>query len=112
MFYDRLRALCKEKGTSLSAVLKELGLSTGSTGSWKRGQLPKGDILASLAEYLDTSIDYIIFGEYKTDLTDDEKKLVELYRTTPERAKYKVLCDIDAMITEEIEKYAKEKGTG
>lgn len=112
MFYDRLRALCKEKGTSLSAVLKELGLSTGSTGSWKRGQLPKGDILASLAEYLDTSIDYIIFGEYKTDLTDDEKKLVELYRTTPERAKYKVLCDIDAMITEEIEKYAKEKETG
>ena len=37
MFYDRLRALCKERGTSLTAVLKELGLSTGSTGSWKKG---------------------------------------------------------------------------
>ena len=49
------------------------------------------------------------FVEYKTDLIDDEKELAELYRTTPEREKFKVLCDIDAMITEDIDKYAKEK---
>ncbi|MBR1562518.1 MAG: hypothetical protein IJ645_04880 [Ruminococcus sp.] len=35
--------------------------------------------------------------------------MAELYRTTPEREKFKVLCDIDAMITEDIDKYAKEK---
>ena len=112
MFYDRLRALCKEKGTSLSAVLKELGLSTGSTGSWKKGQLPKGDILAKIAQRLDTSIDYIVFGEFRSDLTDDEQRLIEAYRTAPERAKYKILCDLEQIVEEEIEKYANEKGAG
>lgn len=101
MFYDRLRALCKEKGTTLSAVLKELDLSTGS---WKKGRLPKGDILAKIAQRLDASIDYIVFGEFKSDLTDDEKRLVEAYRTAPERARYKILCDLEKIVGEEIEK--------
>lgn len=110
MFYDRLRELCKEKGTTLSAVLKELGLSTGSTGTWKKGQLPKGDILVKIAEYLNTSIDYIVLGEYKADLTNEEKHLLELYRMTPDRAKYKLICDIERIVEEEIEKFAAEKG--
>ena len=105
MFYDRLRDICKERGTTLSAVLKDLGLSTGSTGSWKKGQFPKGDVLKKISEYLDVSIDYIIFGEYKSDLNNDEKHLVELYRKTPDRAKYKLICDIERIVEEEIEKY-------
>lgn len=108
-FYERLRLLCKEKGTSLSHMLNVLGLSTGSTGNWKKGQLPKGDILVMIADYLETSVDYIIFGEYRNDLSDDEKKVLELYRLSPERAKYKILCDIEKIVNEEIEKLAKEK---
>lgn len=112
MFYDRLRAICKEKGTTLSAVLKELGLSTGSTGSWKKGQLPKGDVLVKISEYLDVSIDYIVLGEYKTDMTDEEKHLLELYRMTPDRAKYKLICDIERIVEEEIQKFNGKKGVG
>ena len=63
-----------------------------------------------ISEYLDTSIDYIVFGKYNYELTDDEKKLLELYSQTPERAKYKVLCDLEKIVAEEIEKLAKEKG--
>ena len=94
----------------MTHMLNEIGLSTGSTGNWKKGQLPKGDALAAIADYLGTSIDYIIYGEYRDDLTDDEKKLVGLYRQTPERAKYKVLCDLERIVEEEIEKLAREKG--
>ena len=112
MFYDRLRALCKERGTSLTAVLKELGLSTGSTGSWKKGQLPKGDILLKISQHLDTSIDYIVTGEFRSDLTDDEKELIEAYRSAPEKAKYKILCDLERIVEEEIENFANKKGTG
>ena len=111
-FYERLHFLCKERNTTVSHMLNELGLSTGSTGAWKKGQLPKGDALAMIADYLNTSIDYIIYGEYRSDLSDDEKKLVGLYRQTPERAKYKVLCDFEKIVDEEIDKFAKEKGTG
>ena len=109
MFYERLQQLCKEKGTSVSNMLKELGLSTGSTGNWKKGQLPKGDILVKISEYLDTSIDFIILGEFKSDLSKDEQHLVELYRNTPDRAKYKVLCDIERIVEQEIERFAVEK---
>lgn len=112
MFYERLQELCKERGTSVSKMLGDLGLSTGSTGNWKKGQLPKGDILLKISQYLDTSIDYIILGEYKTDLTDEEKQLVDLYRTTPKRAKYKVLCDFERIVEDEIEKLASQKDTG
>ena len=104
MFYERLQMLCKERNTSVTNMLNELGLSTGSTGNWKKGQLPKGDILVKIADYLNTSIDYIILGEYGYDLSDDEKTLLALYRKTPERAKYKVLCDFERITNDEIKK--------
>ena len=43
MFYDNLRAVCAEKGTTVTTVLKELHMSTGSTGKWKEGSIPKID---------------------------------------------------------------------
>ncbi len=107
-FYNRLHALCKEKHTTVSKMLNELGLSTGSTGNWKKGQLPKGDVLKKIADYLDTSIDYIVSGEFKSNLSDDEKNLLKIYNQTPERAKYKVLCDFTLIVDAEIAKYATE----
>ena len=109
MFYERLKQLCKSRDTTVTNMLKDLGLSTGSTGNWKKGQYPKGDVLAKLADYLNTSIDYIMFGEYRDNMTDDEKKLVELYRTSPERAKYKILCDFERLVQEEIQKFNSEQ---
>ena len=111
-FYNRLRNLCKDRHTSITTMLQELKMSTGCSANWKKGQLPKGDALIAIADYLNTSVDYILFGEYRNDLTDDEKKLVEMYRSTPDRAKYKVLCDFEKIVDEEIDKFAKEKGTG
>ncbi len=108
-------AVLSSSGTvssTLTAVLKELGLSTGSTGSWKKGQLPKGDILLKISQHLDTSIDYIVTGEFRSDLTDDEKELIEAYRSAPEKAKYKILCDLERIVEEEIENFADKKGTG
>lgn len=105
MFYDRLRELCKQNSTTVTAMLAELGLSTGSTGNWKKGQLPKGDVLKQIADYLNTSIDYLVYGEYKCNLTEEEKHLLELYQITPDRAKYKVVCDFEALVTNEVEKF-------
>ncbi len=106
MFYENLKAICKARNVSVSAMLKDLGLSTGSTGNWKKGQLPKGEVLALIANYLDTSIDYLIFGEYRTNLTAEQLHLLELYEQTPDRAKYKVVCDLERIVAEEIEKFA------
>ena len=108
MFYTRLKKICQKKGTTITGMLKELNLSTGSTGNWKKGQLPKGEVLVLIADYLDTSIDYLIQGEYKSDLSEDEKRIIELYRNTPERAKYKVMCDVEKIVQEEIDRFEAE----
>ena len=111
MFYETLKNVCKERNTTVTAMLKELNISTGSTGNWKKGQLPRGEVLAQIANYLDTSIDYLIFGEYRTNLTEEQLHLLELYEQTPERAKYKVVCDFERIVTEEIEKFALKQET-
>ena len=108
MFYERLQRLCEAKNISVTKMLKDLGLSTGSMSNWKKGQLPKGDVLILLAQYLDTSIDYLLCGNYKTGLSDYENRLIKIYSLTPERAKYKVLCDMERIINEEIEKLLSE----
>ncbi|MDE6665585.1 MAG: helix-turn-helix domain-containing protein [Ruminococcus sp.] len=108
-FYERLRNICKERGTTVTNMLSKLGIATGSTGNWKRGSLPNGDILMKIADYLNTSIDYILFGEFRSDLNSDEKQLVELYRLTPDRAKYKVICDMERIVQEEIRKLSDKK---
>lgn len=105
-FYERLRLICSEKGFTVTNMLSKLGISTGSTGNWKKGQLPKGDVLIKISDYLNVSIDYMLTGEYRSDISKDEKKLIELYRTTPERAKYKVMCDMERIVQKEIKKFS------
>lgn len=105
-FYERLRLICSEKGFTVTNMLSKLGISTGSTGNWKKGQLPKGDVLIKISDYLNVSIDYMLTGEYRSDINKDEKKLIELYRTTPERAKYKVMCDMERIVQKEIKKFS------
>lgn len=63
MFYDNFRAVCKEKGTTVSAVLNALGKSTGSTGKWKNGSYPSLDIVMAMADYLDVSLDKLVYNQ-------------------------------------------------
>lgn len=96
-FYERLRKICSEKNITVTKMLHEVGLSSANTGYWKKGQLPKGDALLKISSYLNVSVDWLLTGEYVTDLDDDEIKLVGFYRAVPDKAKYKVLCDFEGI---------------
>lgn len=60
---------------------KESGLSNGQIGKWKT-QKPSYDKVASVANTLNVSLDWLITGKETEDLTQDERKLVDLYRST------------------------------
>ena len=90
-------------------MLKDLDLSTGNTGAWKQGKLPSGEIIIKLAHYLDTSADYLLEGINVDELAPDERHLVDIYRSAPEKAKYKLLCDFEKTVQEETEKLIKMK---
>jgi len=59
-FYDNLNKACKDKGTSVSAVLIELGLGKSNGTYWKNGSFPSSDIVIQLAERLGVSSDYLL----------------------------------------------------
>lgn len=78
MFYENLKRICDEKGTTVTAVLKALNLSTGSTGKWKAGSVPSLEAVEKIAAYLGVSIDDfsdVMIDYYKTH----GKKLESVY---------------------------------
>lgn len=107
MFYERLKKICTEQNTTVTKMLREIGLSSANTGYWKKGQLPKGDALIKISGYLGVSVDFLLTGEYFTDLDEDENSLLALYRSVPEKARYKVLCDFENVCKAEIIKLGK-----
>lgn len=71
MFYDKLQAVCKQRGTTVTAVVVALGMSRGAMGGWKKGQTPRYSTLKKLADYLDVSINDLLDDEQKEKPADD-----------------------------------------
>lgn len=59
-FYERFVDLCKSNDMSPSAVVKALGLNNSSSTAWKRGSIPKSTTLDQIADYFDTTVDYLL----------------------------------------------------
>lgn len=80
MFYENLKKLCSKKGTTPTAVAKALKLSTAKVTDWKNGTIPKGNILISIADYFDVSVDYLLgrSNTQKTPIEDDERNIVRV----------------------------------
>ena len=76
MFYQRLNLICKSKGTTVTTMVKELGLSTANLSNWKNGRLPKTEIAFRIANYLGVSV-YELMGENDKKNSPDEPKLTE-----------------------------------
>ena len=98
MFYDNIRSVCESKGTTITQALEAIGRSTGSTGRWKTGQLPTLTILMELADYLDSTLDELVYGHdaamerlcriqnvpVNLTLTNEQKEWLELMDAIPE----------------------------
>lgn len=60
--YERIKELCKLKGTNINALEKELGFSKGSLCKIDKNK-PSGEKLQKLADYFETSIEFLKTGE-------------------------------------------------
>lgn len=81
MFYQRLHEICKEKGTSVTKMTKELGLSSGNLTNWKNGRLPKTEIAMKIADYLGVSLHYLMgeTDQKEKPSIDSDERLQKLY---------------------------------
>ena len=64
MFYEVLERLCKERGTTPSAVCVKIGYSKATSSYWKQSQrTPKREALDKIADYFGVSVDYLLEKE-------------------------------------------------
>lgn len=60
MFYERLVEICKKNSITITALLKELNISTSKGTAWKSGSIPNGGILQKIADYFNVSTDFLL----------------------------------------------------
>ena len=101
-FSENLNRICYARGTTASAVLKEMGVSTSKVTMWNNGSLPKQEMLIKLAHTLNCSVmeffrdDIAVENQGVNDLIldDDERDVIRLFRllSRKERHEFMVRC--------------------
>lgn len=72
-FYTKLIELCNENKTTPTAMLRDLGFSTGLSTQWKKGkQNPSATKLSAIANYFSVPVDY-----FKEDKVQPDDKLTQ-----------------------------------
>lgn len=57
--YDRIRALCEDRGVSFRKVEADIGIGHGSINRW-HSQMPKASTLQKVADYFDVTPAYLL----------------------------------------------------
>lgn len=57
VFYDKVDALCKARGISITKLAEELNYSKSTPNGWKSGSEPRYKTLKEIAQYFDISIE-------------------------------------------------------
>lgn len=69
--YEIFEKLLKEHGVTAYRVAKETGVTTATLTSWKQGKYtPKREKLQKIADYFGVSLEYLMYGEFKTSNCD------------------------------------------
>lgn len=87
---ERIKSRCKEKGTSMNALEKELGFGNGSIRLWDKKE-PGSQKVILVAERLDLSLDWLLTGKESENLTPEEQLLVDHYRRADNRGKRSIM---------------------
>lgn len=95
-FAQNINRICKSQGTTLTAVVKSLGLSTSKVSRWNEGSLPKEEVMVILAQTLHCSV--MDFFADEEDLEpvattdEDEADILRVYRSLSRRAKHEFMA--------------------
>lgn len=94
MFWITFSKLCMENGQSANSVAKEIGISSGSITAWKKGIIPRPEMVKKIADYFNVSVEYLMTGEKeKPDatigdgLTEQELEIIQIFRQLPDQSK-------------------------
>lgn len=93
MKYERIKILCRKKGITIKKMCEDIGITNQVATKWKNGADVRETTLKKVADYLETSTDYLIG---RTD--EDNFGITELINKEVshmnEEQKAKLLADI------------------
>lgn len=114
-FAQNINRICRTKGTTLTAVVRGLGLSSSKVSRWNDGSLPKEEVMMLLAKALDCSV--MDFFDDEGDLNqppdqpslldEDEEDIIRVFRTLSRRDRH----DFMSMVYD-LERRTDENGNG
>lgn len=78
---ERIKEKCKEQKTSMNALENLLQFGNGSIRLWDKKN-PGTDKVILVAKELNVSLDWLLTGKNPEGLSQNESKLVDLYRNT------------------------------
>ena len=96
--YERIKMLCKQNGTNITALERELGFAKGSICKWENHE-PSYERVKMIADRFHVSVEYIKNGEdvkwnpkeqtidYTISLSEEEQDLLIEYRKADETQK-------------------------
>ena len=94
-FSDNFNRICRERGTTPTAVVKEMGLSPSKVTMWNNGSLPKQPVLVQLARHLNCYVmDFFAEDEMpkvEFAMDEDERDVLRLFRTLSRKEKHEFM---------------------
>lgn len=75
---NRIESVIKEKGVTFNRVERDCGLGNGTIKRWEE-QSPRLDKLVLVSEYLNVSLDYLVYGTLQTESSPnrDERRNID-----------------------------------
>ena len=102
MFWERFKSECERVGKKPNPVGQEVGVSSGTVTGWKKGVVPQPPALQRIADYFGCTTDYLLgisdcrtlndASAMFTDLTEQEKTLLRLFRETTEEGRFEMIA--------------------
>lgn len=81
-FYERVKSLCKERKTTIEAVVNAAGLTINSYNSYRRhNNLPRLDEGVIIAQALGVSVEYLVTGQD----SDEKSKILKEMQSVIDR---------------------------
>ena len=97
-FINILTNLMKEKSINTLDLQRETGISESTFRNWKRGSQPTAEKVILLSKFFNISSDELLGLKEPLNLSQNDKELLELFRTLPEREQIKLIGRVEDLV--------------
>jgi transcriptional regulator with XRE-family HTH domain len=107
--WKRIEIIMFENKHTYRKLADEIGVGESTVSMWKtNGTIPRADDAVKIAKFLETTVEYLITGEYEGGLTPEQRKMIQRYYVLDERGKQTAQDLINSMYERQWEAWRKD----